>query len=117
MRKISEEDEEDNTNVIKTGETEMPIRQLVSKNPNSSSVIVQHNLLTKELERTELVSQLQVHYRQESHVIMQSSDDFKLQEEAQLIRDREIQQVVSQYGLSKNSSYLNQHNNEIDPET
>lgn len=52
-------------------------------------------MLSKEPKRIELVAAIQIHFYQESKMILQSSDEYKIQEENQLLKDKQLQQTIT----------------------
>lgn len=112
IKKLSSIDEQENTNNQQNQEQniqldqELPIRQLHAKNPNNPKIQAINNYLTKETQRIEIVSQLIVHYSQDSNLILQDSDEFKIQEESQNDKEKQLRQIVQKHNLVQNQGFL-----------
>ena len=99
-KRVSVQNEHAETSEPVNPEEELPPRFLLSMDPNAPLTIMHHNYGLKKLERNETISNLTVHFSLESNLILNESDEHKLQEEILEERNKGIREVIKQHELS-----------------
>lgn len=86
---------------------EMPPRSLYTDNPAVSRVGVRYNYLTRDVAVEDLFSTMVIHFEEESTLVTKESDEYKLQEEIEDQKNKQLREIMKGHEISNVRSFTN----------
>ena len=86
-------------------EEELPPRNLYVSNPNLPPYSVRYNPMTKELKKRHIISDMIIHFESEGNLITKDSDEYKVQEEIEEKRGKQLKEVIKSHEIGTGTNF------------